>query len=273
MKRQTRLLTMLLGGAILVGSVAAPGSGVSRNRDQLAVAMYGSDAVVVGTLTRITEAVQDDVEYRRGLLEVDEVLVPSDTTMELMELQWPRHLDMDHKPHLGNRGIWLLKRPKGGGSFKARANGWLSLDYRDTIQVFVDFGITMAVPNPDTPPPEIILELTVRNLTTDPKEFPGLSITDGFVSADPRLRFTVRAGALEYPPGSRLVYDEAVPPLKLAPGEAVTFDLPVGRIWRLAGISRYELRFECDGVALIPRIGIRGEGTGVGSLPVGYVER
>lgn len=147
----------------------------------LDVLVQGSDLIVVGTLRDVAEHTADGVDYGQGRVVVREVIWGGVSPGDSLTLRWQNASSVgcprvEHRHSQGEEGIWLFTRD--GGAVRADYPGrFVGLDRRGEVEAALAASPVVLRTEKYLVGREDPLVFTVvyRNVTRQPRDFPGVS--------------------------------------------------------------------------------------------------
>ncbi|HEX9926928.1 MAG TPA: hypothetical protein VGB02_00150 [Pyrinomonadaceae bacterium] len=104
----------------------------------LEMAVKTSDIIVIGTLKNVTEETKDGMDYGKGEITVDEVLLGNAKENEKLILVWQNRSNIDcprveHRNHQNKQAIWLVTQKSKGEVAADNLGRFVSVEKKESV--------------------------------------------------------------------------------------------------------------------------------------------
>lgn len=104
----------------------------------LEMAVKTSDIIVIGTLKNVSEETKDGMDYGKGEITVDEVLLGNAKENEKLILVWQNRSNIDcprveHRNHQNKQAIWLVTQKSKGEVAADNLGRFVSVEKKESV--------------------------------------------------------------------------------------------------------------------------------------------
>lgn len=104
----------------------------------LEMAVKTSDIIVIGTLKNVTEETKDGMDYGKGEITVNEVLLGNAKENEKLILVWQNQSNIDcprveHRNHQNKQAIWLVTQKSKGEVAADNLGRFVSVEKKESV--------------------------------------------------------------------------------------------------------------------------------------------
>ncbi|HEX8196989.1 MAG TPA: hypothetical protein VF571_12430 [Pyrinomonadaceae bacterium] len=104
----------------------------------LEMAVKTSDIIVIGTLKNVTEETKDGMDYGKGEITVDEVLLGNAKENEKLILVWQNRSNIDcprveHRNHQNKQAVWLVTQKSKGEVAADNLGRFVSVEKKESV--------------------------------------------------------------------------------------------------------------------------------------------
>jgi hypothetical protein len=198
-----------------------------------------SDVIVVGTLSNVHHYSDNQMDYGKGTIQVEEVIWGEVSPYQSLALVWQNETGLicprvEHKGHENRKGIWLLTLGENGN---VRADyPWRFVDLKERQKVMnallkktIRLKVSKYLISPDE---SVEISLIFRNPTKQTKSYPGLEYRNGYLYLNSKMNLELSGGWLGggkeiAPLANKIVVSEGLSQIIVEPGQEyrVTFNL------------------------------------------------